>query len=91
MAGSERKNGIEVQLANFGNVFDHPREAKENFFYGSNVGWGMAAISLKQPVPSNLPNHFLSISISEGRHPKAHVAENLDMDPAEAECDERTE
>ena len=53
------------------------------------VGGRVAAVALQQAVAANFADHLLGIAVAERRDPKADVGEDLHMDSAKTESDER--
>ena len=91
LSGRHGKDRIQVKLGDFVDLFDETRYAEENLFDRFDIGWGMASVSFKETIAFDLANHVAGIAIGQRRDAKAHVAEDLHMDAAEAKRDERAE
>jgi len=81
----QRKDGIEIYLRDRIDLFDETRHAEEHLLYGLDIGGRMAAIAFKKTVALNFSDHFSRIAIRERGDAKAHVAQDLYMDAAQAE------
>ena len=63
LARWKTEDGIQIQFLDLRNVFDQPRNPKQNFFDSWNIGRRVAAIALQQTIPADFPNHFARILV----------------------------
>jgi len=54
---------VQVQLTDFRNIFDHPRNTKQDFFNRVDIGGRMAAIAFEEAIPAYPSNHLLHILV----------------------------
>ncbi len=82
---------IQVEFPDLRNFFNETRHSQQRFFQGVKIGRWMPSIAGKQPIAFDPSNHFRGVAVSKGRDAELYIAENLDVNPAEAKRNQRTE
>src|SRR5215813_1674151 len=89
LTGRKREYWIEIQFADFRNVFDHAGDTEQDFLDSFDVRWSVTSITFEEAITADRTNHFLCIPVREWRNSKGNISEDLYVDPAKPEGDER--
>src|SRR5262245_34867265 len=58
-------DGVQVEFADFGDVFHQARDAEQDILDGGDIGGGLAAISLEQPAASDSIDHLCRVAVGQ--------------------------
>src|SRR5215467_12300397 len=91
LARREGEDRVEVELADFWDFFNEARDPQQHIFDGFDVSRPMSPITREQAVAFDPTDHFGCVTIGEGCDAELHIAENLDVNAAQAEGDQGPE
>ena len=91
VAFRQRDDRVEIQLDDLGHFIGQSRHAKQNVAERVDVGRRLAAIAREQAEAADLAHQFVRVVVGQRRDAESDVAYQFDVDPAEAEADERAE
>src|SRR5512143_211820 len=83
-------NRIQVEFTDFWNLFDEAGDAQQHVLNCFDVDSRLTAVTGEESMAFDLMDHNSCIVVGEGSHPELHIAENLDVNAAEIEGEQRT-
>src|SRR3989338_4854174 len=85
------KDRIKIKLGDLRSLLYQPGDAEQHLLNGVDIRRPLAPVALQEAISPDFPDHLTGIPVGQRSYSKAHIAQNFDVDAAQAKSDERTE
>src|SRR5919108_6517931 len=88
LTGEKRENRVEVDFGDLWGLFNQERDPQQDLLKGGYICRLMSSVPFQQAESTDLADHLTGIAVGQRGHTEAHVSQDFDMHPAEAESDQ---
>src|SRR3990167_7630397 len=85
------KDRIKIKLGDLRSLLYQPGDAEQHLLNGVDIRRPLAPVALQEAISPDFPDHLTGIPVGQRSYSKTHIAQNFDVDAAQAKSDERTE